>query len=243
MLVMRIHRPIAALACLTVAFAAAPSRDALLAALQARYQITTNTNSPGTVLTVQQVGINAFPMGTLIIPDTKVEKGRVKPPGFMGEMLKTPYVRGLNAGEKVYISKIEAKNDQVRFSLATCDVYDVDFNGTPQPRRYLAVLTFRFPKEYLDKAAPADVEQAIEAILAPDTAMQQPPAATDAAPPSAQNPETPPAPVTVSLGQTIDQVVAALGSPEKIVDLGAKKTYFYKDLKVIFLDGKVSDVQ
>ena len=94
-----------------------------------------------------------------------------------------------------------------------------------------------------DKATPADVEQATEAILAPDTAMQPPPAATEAAPPAAQNPETPPAPVTVSLGQTIDQVVAALGSPEKIIDLGAKKTYLYKDLKVIFIDGKVSDVQ
>jgi hypothetical protein len=234
---MRVHRPIAALACLTVAFAAAPSRDALQAALQARYQITTNTNSPGTVLTIQQAGINAFPIGTLIIPDTKVEKGKVKPPGFMGEMLKTPYVRGLNAGEKVYISKIEAKNDQVKVSLATCDVYDVDYNGTIQQKRYLAVLTFRFPKEYLDKATPADVEQAIEAILAPDAAMQQPAATAPATP---EPPSTPP---TVSLGQTIDQVVAALGPPEKIIDLGAKKTYLYKDLKVIFLDGKVSDVQ
>ena len=235
---MRVHRPIAALACLTLAYAAAPSRDALLAALQARYQITSNTNSPGTVLTIQQVGINAFPIGTLIIPDTKVEKGKVKPPGFMGEMLKTPYVRGLNAGDKVFISKIEAKNDQVKVSLATCDVYDVDYNGTMQQKRYLAVLTFRFPKEYLDKATPADVEQAIEAVLAPDAAMQQQPAATAPA-----TPEPPSNPPTVSLGQTIDQVVAALGPPEKIIDLGAKKTYLYKDLKVIFLDGKVSDVQ
>ena len=30
---------------------------------------------------------------------------------------------------------------------------------------------------------------------------------------------------------------------EKIIDLGSKKTYLYKDLKVIFIDGKVSDVQ
>src|SRR5258708_6181725 len=238
---MRAYRSIATFACLTVAFAA-PSREALVSALLAKYQITINTDSPGSVLTVQQDGINAFPMGTLIIPDTKVEKGKVKPPGFMGELLKTPTVRGLRAGERVYISKIEAKNDQVKFSLATCDVYDVDVNGATQQRRYLAVLTYRFPKEYLDKATPADVEQAIEAILAPDTAVQTPPAATESAAPAPQNLETPPAPITVSLGQTIDQVVAALGFPEKIIDLGSKKTYLYKDLKVIFIDGKVSDV-
>ena len=30
---------------------------------------------------------------------------------------------------------------------------------------------------------------------------------------------------------------------DKIIDLGAKKTYVYKDLKITFTDGKVSDVQ
>ena len=38
-------------------------------------------------------------------------------------------------------------------------------------------------------------------------------------------------------------MVAALGQPEKIVDLGAKKIYVYKDLKITFLKGKVSDVE
>jgi len=38
-------------------------------------------------------------------------------------------------------------------------------------------------------------------------------------------------------------VKAALGPPEKIVNLGAKQIYVYKDLKVTFVNGKVSDVQ
>jgi hypothetical protein len=54
----------------------------------------------------------------------------------------------------------------------------------------------------------------------------------------------PPAdPVNISIGQTIDQVVASLGNPKNIVDLGAKKIYVYKDMKITFKDGKVSDVQ
>ena len=48
---------------------------------------------------------------------------------------------------------------------------------------------------------------------------------------------------TVKLGMSPDEVKQSLGNPDKIVDLGAKQVYIYKDMKVIFLDGKVSDVQ
>jgi hypothetical protein len=51
------------------------------------------------------------------------------------------------------------------------------------------------------------------------------------------------APVTVSLGQSPDQVTAALGQPAKIADLGPKKVYVYSDMRVVFTDSKVSDVQ
>jgi hypothetical protein len=50
-------------------------------------------------------------------------------------------------------------------------------------------------------------------------------------------------PKTIELGQTIAQVEAILGRPETIVNLGAKTTYVYKSLKVIFTNGKVTDVQ
>jgi hypothetical protein len=50
-------------------------------------------------------------------------------------------------------------------------------------------------------------------------------------------------PATIEPGQTIDQVVGAMGQPEKIVNLGKKQIYLYKDLKITFVDGKVSDVQ
>jgi hypothetical protein len=38
-------------------------------------------------------------------------------------------------------------------------------------------------------------------------------------------------------------VAASLGQPGKAVDLGSKKIYIYKDLKITFVDGRVSDVQ
>jgi len=47
----------------------------------------------------------------------------------------------------------------------------------------------------------------------------------------------------VGLGQTPDQVRAALGQPARIANLGPKAIYYYDGMKVIFINGKVSDVQ
>jgi hypothetical protein len=61
-----------------------------------------------------------------------------------------------------------------------------------------------------------------------------PPPPADAAP----NP-----PPTVSLGQTMDQVTAIMGQPKSLARAGGKVIFTYPDLKVTFLNGKVSDVQ
>jgi hypothetical protein len=50
-------------------------------------------------------------------------------------------------------------------------------------------------------------------------------------------------PVTVNLGQTVDQVVASMGQPTTKLNAGPKTIYVYKDLKITFIGGKVSDVQ
>ncbi|MGA2674364.1 MAG: hypothetical protein ABSE99_14185 [Terracidiphilus sp.] len=61
----------------------------------------------------------------------------------------------------------------------------------------------------------------------------------DIAPPP---PPPPPAP-TISIGQTKDQVTAAFGDPVRKAIIGTKEIYFYKDMKVTFTSGKVSDVE
>jgi len=50
-------------------------------------------------------------------------------------------------------------------------------------------------------------------------------------------------PKSVELGYTPEQVEAALGQPEKIINLGSKMIHVYSDMKITYLDGKVSDVQ
>ena len=52
-----------------------------------------------------------------------------------------------------------------------------------------------------------------------------------------------PQPLNIVPGETVDQVTAALGQPERIVNSGAKTIYIYKDIKVTFTQGKVTDVE
>jgi hypothetical protein len=66
---------------------------------------------------------------------------------------------------------------------------------------------------------------------------------------------TPPAPITqpdvtqsvspksIELGNTPDEVQSVMGQPDKIMNLGARVIHVYKDMKIIYVDGKVSDVQ
>jgi len=86
--------------------------------------------------------------------------------------------------------------------------------------------------------------RAAPAYTAPPVAAPQP-ATADTAPAPIAPPPPPPdqpvaAPPTISPGMTIDQVVAALGQPARIANLGSKKIYMYPNLKVIFIDGKVA---
>jgi hypothetical protein len=48
---------------------------------------------------------------------------------------------------------------------------------------------------------------------------------------------------TLTMGLSIDDVKAIQGEPQTIVDLGTKKIYVYKNLKITFIDGKVTDIQ
>jgi hypothetical protein len=56
-------------------------------------------------------------------------------------------------------------------------------------------------------------------------------------------PAAPTQTVTVSMGMSPDQVTGAVGQPTKILNLGPKVVYVYKDMKVTFKGGKVTDVE
>jgi hypothetical protein len=88
----------------------------------------------------------------------------------------------------------------------------------------------------------------IGSVAAPNAVSSgapQPPAPPlpDIAPPPPPADAPPPAPPTIALGQTIDQVTAGFGQPLKVAKLGARTIFYYKDMKVTFTNGKVSNVE
>jgi hypothetical protein len=185
--------------------------------------------------------------------------GRV--PGLGSASGAAQPVRPFVMGEKLYVTKIEVK-DSVNFSLVSDPINDVT---------YKAELRLQFPKGAAPDSAKSDQLAGEVFTIAPDNPnaggavpaapTSAAPAATPAAPaapepppppqpelaPIAPPPPPPDAPAapppTVSLGMTIDQVVAIMGQPQKILDAGSKKIYSYQGLKITFVDGKVSDVQ
>jgi hypothetical protein len=59
-------------------------------------------------------------------------------------------------------------------------------------------------------------------------------------------PPPPPAAAPVSedlTGKTIDQVVQSKGQPKTVTRAGAKTIYLYPDMKIIFINGKVTDIE
>jgi hypothetical protein len=83
---------------------------------------------------------------------------------------------------------------------------------------------------------------AAAAPAAPEPAVADaPPAPIPPPPPPADEPPAPPK--SIELGQTKDQVIANFGQPQRTAKVGTKEIFFYKDLKVTFVGGKVSDFQ
>jgi len=56
-------------------------------------------------------------------------------------------------------------------------------------------------------------------------------------------PARPAGPITIALGQTPDQVIASKGQPTNKVNFPNKTVFIYPDMKIVFVGGKVSDVQ
>ncbi len=231
------------------------SQEGPLAALQKKYPITQTTldrdqiADPGIVMEVEAHGINAQPWGGLLTFDNPIVDGKVQQRSsaisglrMLGAGMKNLHI--LEPGEKVYVTKIEVKGDTLRMVILTCDKIDVA--GEDGQRRYSAGLSFRFPKDAMAQSSPDELEHTIEQVIAPskddgqESGNQQ--SAASAAPAPAPPPPAAPT-ATIAIGQTTEQVIAAMGLPLQVIDLGSKKTYKYKDLKILFVNNKVTDVQ
>ena len=154
--------------------------------------------------------------------------------------------------EKCWVTAVQVQKDGVLFNLYSDPYNDV---------RYYATLKVPFhDKKQVpssDEAlqtvadvltvAPADNQGGQGNQLGQQTQASAPtPPPAPAAPMAAIAPPPPPpdaAPPTIAMGQTRDQVTAAFGQPLREAKLGPKEIFYYKDMKVTFKEGKVSDVE
>jgi hypothetical protein len=214
---------------------------------------------PGTVLEVKKGGLLGVPPTSVVFCPAKFQDNELKAPGgFCAAMVKQNS-RFLQAGERVYPIKIDVSldKDRVSFQVVECD----SCNNVEQPSFYKSEVSFQFAKGALRGMGVPQVEDAISQVLAIDEGGDQQGGNNQGGGQDqgnggnygnngggnyqngGQQQAPPQEPAQISIGQTVDQVKAALGTPEKIVNLGAKQIYVYKDLKVTFVNGKVSDVQ
>jgi hypothetical protein len=230
-------------------------------ALEKKYVVTETTadnaqvTKDGTTMTMKCAGIYSIPSNVMMKPDNKVVDGKVQAPNtFAKYTLVKMGAHVLQTGDKVYVTKLESKSetsgDTLKFTVLTTD--DLDVSGSDAKKKYTAYVSFKFPKGFLDETPPEQIEQTIESVLAPEEAAAAEPAAAPAkaqvAAAAAPAPPPPPAapagpPPTITIGESSTEVLKAMGMPQQMVDLGKKKTYIYKNMKIVFLDDKVSDVQ
>jgi len=184
-----------------------------------------NVKAGGTVMMLTQDGA----LGSLSTDSryygTDIKDGKISTEGApMGRNSRI-----LKKGERVFLTSVKVMeyqgSDVLRLFILTADAFERLESGNTTMRRYKGSLDYFFPGGYLQSADFAEVKKAINAVVVAESEYQDAGAAT------------------VSLGMTPAQVESVLGKPSKIVDLGSKKMFVYSDMKVTFVDGKVTDVQ
>lgn len=180
----------------------------------------------GIVLVVEKPGTTADLSSDVRYSITDVQNGRLgEQRGATVAFFRKTNARAFNPGYKVYVTGIKVGDDPGSLILLLVDMYQAEKGGSTREARYKSVVRFEFNKDPLPSMPPTQVEAVISQVVGTEAQY------------AARNTKT------LSLGQTIAQVKAILGVPNWVVNLGPKVICLYKDMKVIFRNGRVSDVE
>lgn len=226
-------------------------RMAIQQRIESDYPLTQATGDKSDIVTAGAVIVlkkNSLVLhsGGVLSNGNTYKNGRLSA-GILGGLCKDAPDSGCRKfvkGEKFWLTDVDVKED----SLV------LQFLSDPLPdSRYSGSLKFPFPKG--GQPTPDAIASLVAEVIEVDTSAP-PPAATSAPAPAAPQqalapiapppppPDQPAAPPpTVSVGQTKDQVVAALGQPTRIATVGSKQILYFPNLKVTLVNGKVTTVQ
>jgi hypothetical protein len=210
-------------------------------------------------LFIQKPGLMAVAAGDVALLEvcpSIYRDGELHPtPGYFCSELERKQHRTLSIYERVYVERLQANRiaDRVEVHLSTC----ARCESPTDPSNLRALVVFQFPKGYLAQSTAEEVIRAMDTLLTaesagapaatneqkPDPCKAVPPAAAPSGRANANSAGKDPAASTVKKDQSPAEVEKMLGKPQSIVDLGTKLIYVYPMFRLLFLNGKLADIQ
>lgn len=204
--------------------ARAVTPDAMRLDIEARYRLTTVDRlgflkESGTRLVVRREGLRVDRPG-MFNRVTLVRDGNIAEPGGAGLPLGGGLDGFLKPGDQLWLNSVRVDGHSVELELSTVEKQVV--TGSRGAVSLQSRVRFQYDQG-LSTVTARQVLGDIEAWFASDHAVH---AAT-----------------TVRQGQSQEEVVSILGEPEKKIILESKTVFIYSDMKLVFRDGRLVDLE
>lgn len=216
--------------------ASAATPDELSSAVTTNYRVTIpgflgNFKTIGDVLTPRREGLRVDRPGKMFKPNV-VQNRQLAVAGGGTLSLGGVHSGTLKPGERLHLYGVTTGDNYLQLDLYTVASYVVP--GMRGPQALQASVRFQYDARLANLSAQQLLDD-IDAWFATEEETR----------PATKQRKAVNTTRTIKLGQTLEQVTAAFGAPQKQILLGTKTIFLYcdADLKVIFMDGKVVDAE
>ncbi|MDK9717136.1 MAG: hypothetical protein OEL57_04405 [Trichlorobacter sp.] len=208
----------------------------LSSAVTTNYRVTIpgflgNYKAIGDVLTPRREGLRVDRPSKMFKPN-QIKNHQLIAAGGGDLSLGAVHNGALKPGERLYLYGVSTGDNYLQLDLHTVASYVVP--GMRGPQALQASVRFQYDSRLADISAQQLLDD-IDAWFATEEETRV----------AARPRQTAKATRTIKLGQTLEEVTAAFGAPQKQILLGAKTLFLYcdADLKVVFINGKVVDAE
>jgi len=216
----------------------AVTQEGILSLLESRYRITRPAflggfKEIGSVFILNKNGLRMNRPSKIFSPNL-IKEHRIERVGGGDVPPGSGIDPDLKMGDRLHLYGIRTGDNFVQLDLFTVNTFVVPGSGTKGPTPLQASTRFIYD-EGLGEVTPERVFNDIrEWFVAEGESF---------APVEARGTGNGVTAKTVQLGQSREEVVAIIGPPSKIFLLGNKTIFVYPDIKVIFIDGKVTNAE
>jgi hypothetical protein len=217
---------------------AAVTPEEMKGVVEARYRVTKpgffgDFKEIGTVFVVQKEGLRANRPSKVFAPNV-IAGHRIAKTGGGDLPLGGSLDPDLKVGERLHLYGVRSGEEFIELEFFTVNTHIVAGSGTRGPTPLQASTRFRYDGGLAAVASDRVMDDIHEWFRAEGEAGPAPVPRGEGDAGATR---------TIRSGQSREEVVSVLGAPGKIFSLGAKTVFVYRDIKVIFIDGKVTDAE